>query len=124
MSTEAVPREETTTAPAARRVSSQESAALLSKFRTESTPAQAEIVDALKQQCPGFAVMRKLVLNFRSLLRVGKLAPVRLWMKRAQKTGIHALTRIVRTLQQDLSAVEAAFIEPWSKGPVEGHINR
>jgi hypothetical protein len=50
------------------------SAALLSKFRTDLTPAQAEIVDAFKQQCPGFAVMRKLVLNFRSLLRVASWA--------------------------------------------------
>jgi hypothetical protein len=41
--------------------------------------------------------MRKLVLNFRSLLRVGKLGALRRWMKRAQKTGIHALTRFVRT---------------------------
>jgi transposase len=68
--------------------------------------------------------MRKLVLNFRSLLRVGKLAALRRWMKRAKKTGIHALTRFVRTLQQDLRAVEAAVTEPWSNGPVEGHINR
>jgi hypothetical protein len=50
------------------------SAALLSKFRTDLTPAQAEIVDAFKQQCPGFAVMRKLVLNFRSLLLVASWA--------------------------------------------------
>jgi hypothetical protein len=100
------------------------SAVLLSKFRTDLTHAQAEIVDAFKQQCPDFAVMRKLVLNFRSLLRVGKLAALRRWMKRAQKTGIHALTRFVRTLQQDLRAVEAAVTEPWSNGPVEGHINR
>ena len=62
--------------------------------------------------------MRKLVLNFRSLLRVGKLAALRRWMKRAQKTGIHALTRFVRTLQPDLRAVEAAVTEPWSNGPV------
>jgi hypothetical protein len=55
---------------------------------------------------------------------VGKLAALRRWMKRAQKTGIHALTRFVRTLQQDLRAVEAAVTEPWSNGPVEGHINR
>jgi transposase len=71
----------------------------------------------------GFAVMLKLVLNFRSLLRVGKLAALRRWMKRAQKTGIYALTRFVRTLQQDLRAVEAAVTKPWSNGPVEGHIN-
>jgi transposase len=35
-----------------------------------------------------------------------------------------ALTRFVRTLQQDLRAVEAAVAEPWSNGLVEGHINR
>ena len=123
VSTEAAALEETPTALAPRQVSPQVSAALLSKFRTDLTPEQAEIVDAFKQQCPGFAVMRKLVLNFRSLLRMGKLAALRRWMKRAQKTGIHALTRFVRTLQQDLRAVEAAVTEPWSNGPVEGHIN-
>jgi hypothetical protein len=61
----------------------------LSKFRTDLTPEQAEIVDAFKQQCPGFAVMRELVLNFRAPLRMGKLAALRRWMKCAQKTGIH-----------------------------------
>jgi len=30
----------------------------------------------------------------------------------------------VRTLKQDLSAVEAAVSEPWSNGPVEGQLNR
>jgi hypothetical protein len=118
VSTEAAALEETRTALTFRQVSPQVSAALLSKFRTDLTPAQAEIEDAFKQQCPGFAVMRKLVLNFRSLLRGGKLAALRRWMKRAQKTGIHALTRFVRTLQQDLRAVEAAVTEPWSNGPV------
>jgi transposase len=124
VSTEAPALEEARTAPGHRQVSPQVAAALLSKFRTEFTSQQADIVDAFKQQCPGFAVMRKLVLNFRSLLRGGKLAALRRWMKRAQKTGIHALTRFVRTLQQDLGAVEAAITEPWSNGPVEGHINR
>ena len=32
--------------------------------------------------------------------------------------------RFVRTLRQDLSAVEGAVRERWSNGPVEGHINR
>jgi len=45
-------------------------------------------------------------------------------MERAQKTGIYALIRFVRTLNQDLGAVEAAVTEPWSNGPVEGQINR
>jgi hypothetical protein len=52
VSTEAAALEETRTALAPRQVSPQVSAALLSKFRTDLTPAQAEIVDAFKQQCP------------------------------------------------------------------------
>jgi transposase len=45
-------------------------------------------------------------------------------MERAENTGIYALQRFVRTLQQDLLAVEAAVQQPWSNGPVEGQINR
>ena len=82
------------------------------------------IVARQKQQCPGFAQMRELVLGFRTILRLGKLATLQRWMQRALKTGIHALQRFVRTLKQDLSAVEAAVTKPWSNGPVEGHINR
>ena len=118
---EATPLEETTS-PAARHISP--AAALLSKLRVDLTPPQADIVDTLKQQCPGFAVMRELVLGFRTILLVGKRATLHGWMERARKTGIHPLERFVRTLKQDLSAVEAAVTTPWSNGPVEGHINR
>jgi transposase len=55
--------------------------------------------------------MRKLVLSFRTILRVGKLATLHGWMERALKTGIHALQRFVRTLKQDMGAVEAAVSE-------------
>jgi hypothetical protein len=75
-------------------------AALLTKHRPELTTRQAEIVDTFKQQCPEFAVMRKLVLSFRSILRAGKLATLHLWIDRGQKTGIYALIRFVRTLHQ------------------------
>jgi transposase len=109
---------------AGRHISPQVAAALLSTIRAKLTPQQVEIVDTLKEHCPGFAVMRKLVLGFRTLLRVGRLATLNRWMVQALKTGIHALERFVRTLQQDRGAVEAAVTEPWSNGPVEGHINR
>jgi transposase len=99
-------------------------AALLSKVRVELTSQQAQIVDTLKRQCPGFAVMRKLVFSFRAILRGGKVTTLHPWMENARKTGIHSLVRFVRTLKQDLSAVEAAVSEPWSNGPVEGQLNR
>jgi len=37
---------------------------------------------------------------------------------------IHAMVRFVRTLKQDIEAVEAAVSQPWSNGSVEGQINR
>jgi len=51
-----------------------------------ATDVEAEIVDTLKQQCPGFAQMRELVLGFRTILRLGKLATLQRWMQRALKT--------------------------------------
>jgi transposase len=54
----------------------------------------------------------------------GKPATLHRWMEQARKTGIHSLVRFVRTLKQDLQAVESAVSTPWSNGPVEGHINR
>ena len=68
--------------------------------------------------------MRKLVLSFRTILRMGKVSTLHRWMEEARNTGIHALVRFVRTLKQDLKAVEAAVSHRWSNGPVEGHINR
>jgi hypothetical protein len=81
-------------------------------------------VHRFKQHCPGYAVMRKLVLSLRTILRTGKLATLHSWMERALKTGIHASQRFVRTLKQDMGAVEAAVAEQWSNGPIEGHVNR
>jgi len=68
--------------------------------------------------------MQQMVLGFRTILRVGKLTTLHRWMERARNTGIHALVRFVRTLKQDLRAVEAAVSQRWSNGPVEGQINR
>ena len=115
---------EPTISTGSRQLSPQVAAALLSKVRAELTSQQAQIVDTLKLQCPGFAVMRKLVFSFRAILRGGKVATLHRWMEEARKTGIHSLVRFVRTLKQDLSAVESAVSEPWSNGPVEGQLNR
>jgi transposase len=60
----------------------------------------------------------------KKILRGGKVTTLHRWMEQARKTGIHSLVHFVRTLKQDLSAVEAAVSEPWSNGPVEGQLNR
>ena len=91
----AVPQAEVTSQPGERQISPQVAAALLSKPRSELTPRQAEIVDILKEQCPGFAVMRKLTFAFRSILCRGKVQTLHHWMEEAGKTGIHSLGRFV-----------------------------
>ena len=45
-------------------------------------------------------------------------------MTRAHGSQIQPLQQFVKTLRRDLAAVEGAVTEPWSNGPVEGHINR
>jgi transposase len=107
-----------------RHLSPQIAAALLSQPRCLLSARQAQTVDALKEQCPGFTTMRRLVLSFRTILRVGKVATLHRWLARVHATNIHGLQRFVRTVRQDVHAVEGAVTEPWSNGPVEGHINR
>ena len=99
-------------------------AALLGRPRALLSERQAETVDALKDHCPGFTTMRRLVLSFGTILRVGSLATLHQWMARAAATDIDAMQRFVRKLRHDLGAVEGAVAERWSNGPVEGHINR
>lgn len=110
--------------PPVRHLSPATAAALISRPRALLTARQAATVDVLKAQCPGVLVMRRLVLSFRTILRHGKVATLHRWMTQAHNSQIRALQRFVRTLRRDLAAVEGAVTEPWSNGPVEGHINR
>jgi transposase len=111
-----VPQADVTSQSAERQISPQVAATPLSKPRPELTARQAEIVDVLKKQCPGFAVMRKLTFGFRSILCRGKVVTLHRWLEEAGTTGIHSLERFVRTVKQDLSAVESAVRESWSNG--------
>jgi transposase len=77
-----------TTSTGSRQLSPQVAVALLGKIRAELTSKQAQIVDTLKRQCPGFAVMRKLAFGFRAILRGGKVTTLHRWMEDARKTGI------------------------------------
>jgi transposase len=81
-------------------------------------------VDALKQVCPDFALMRSLVMSFRGILRSSKPQTLDRWMERTLASGIHSMKQFVKNLHCDLDAVKNAVREPFSNGPAEGHINR
>jgi transposase len=110
--------------PISRHISPQIAAALLGKPRRELTQRQSEIVDIFKQDCPGFAAMRTFTLSFRSILQNGNVASMTRWMNRANESGLDCLQQFARRLKQDWAAVEAAILQKWSNGPVEGQINR
>jgi hypothetical protein len=109
---------------AARHISSRVAAALLVKPCPFLTPAQAQKVDTLKIACPNFALMRGLVMEFRGILRGGKSETLDCWIQKADGSGIYSLKRFAKTLRRDWAAVRSALQEPFSNGPVEGHINR
>ena len=125
------------TDPAQRQISPHIAATLLTIPRPDLTAGDAQIVDALKVGCPGYAVMRSLMMGFRALLKQSPPAPgttarqsprtvsaLHRWMARARATGIALIQNFESRLQGDILAVEAAVTEPWSDGPVEGQVNR
>jgi transposase len=116
-----------------RQISPQIAAALLTKSRLQLTCRQAEIVDALKSECPGYASMRSLMLGFRSLMRKPKkgssetfrtVSRLHRWIEQADTSGIVLIQNFAGRLRQDILAVEAAVTEQWSNGVVEGQVNR
>ena len=84
---------------------------------------QSKILEFLKRT-PEIGRMRQLVLSFRSILCHGKVSSLRRWVRQANGAGTGPISRFVRQLKKDWSAVENAVKQVWSNGPTEGHINR
>ena len=78
----------------------------------------------LKQEVPGFALIRRLAIRFQSLLRHRDEKKLEPWLTDAKGCGIPAVMNFARTLMVDIQAVRNAVIEPWSNGQTEGQINR
>jgi transposase len=108
---------------AMRHISPQEAAMLLGKPKPMLNQRQSNIVVFLKRT-PDFARMRRLLLSFRSILCRGKVSSLRRWARQAKNAGMAAISRFVRRLKKDWSAVENGVRQAWSNGPTEGHVNR
>jgi transposase len=66
----------------------------------------------------------RLTQGFLVLVRERRGTDLEAWMAEATSSGIDALARFARGLQDDLAAVTAGLTLPWSNGPVEGQITR
>jgi transposase len=58
------------------------------------------------------------------MVRERRGADLEAWMAETMHSGIEALARFARGLQEDLAAVIAGLTLDWSNGPVEGQITR
>ena len=94
------------------------------KPRGQLTPAQAAKVAALKDASPDFVIMRGLAMRFRGILRSKNVKGLETWLNDAQRSGLFAIQRFVRTLRRDIEAVKNGVTETWSNGQTEGQINR
>ena len=106
------------------RISPVVAAAICMKPRPLLTERQVGMLAVLKDEVPGFAVIRRLAIRFQSLLRRRDEKKLEPWLTDAKGCGIPAVMNFARTLMVDIQAVRNAMIEPWSNGQTEGQINR
>jgi hypothetical protein len=106
------------------RISPVVAAAICMKPRPLLTERQVGMLAVLKQEVPGFAVIRRLAIRFQSLLRHRDEKKLEPWLTDAKGCGIPAVMNFARALMVDIQAVRNAVIEPWSNGQTEGQINR
>jgi len=81
-------------------------------------------VDQLCQLDAAIARAHGLSEAFLALVRERRGADLKAWMAEAISSGIAALSRFARGLQDDLSAVTAGLTLGWSNGVTEGHLPR
>ena len=106
------------------RISPVVAAAICMKPRPLLTERQVGMLAVLKDDVPGFAVIRRLAIRFQSLLRHRDEKKLEPWLADAKACGISAVANFARTLMVDIHAVRNAVVEPWSNGQTEGQINR
>jgi transposase len=81
-------------------------------------------LDQLCQIDAGIARAHGLSHAFLAMVRERRGEDLHAWMAEAMDSGIEALARFARGLQDDLSAITAGLTLGWSNGPVEGQVTR
>jgi transposase len=81
-------------------------------------------LDQLCQMDAGIARAHALSRAFLAMVRERRAEYLEAWMTEAMDSGIDALTRFARGLQEDVVAVKAGLTLEWSNGVTEGQIHR
>jgi transposase len=65
-----------------------------------------------------------LAQDFASLIRQRQPTQLEPWLIRAATSALPPFRRLAKGLRADMAAVQAAVTLPWSRGAIEGQINR
>ncbi|WP_405097919.1 ISL3 family transposase [Micromonospora sp. NBC_01412] len=85
---------------------------------------RVNLADA-RSRCPDLDTVADLARGFTALVRHhGTGQHLDAWIERARHAGHPELRGFATGLINDRDAVAAGLTQPWSSGPVEGHINR
>lgn len=103
--------------------SKQIAAWILQRVIKRSTDEQAFLEHLMQTDTLRNAI--RLAEQFAHLMRERQIAALPAWMTQVRNAANQPeLQRFTKGLREDLAAVGAAIVLPWSNGPVEGQINR
>jgi transposase len=105
--------------PSARAVSF----AMVGPAATRSAEAQTYL-DQLCAMDASMARAHGLSQAFLAMVRERRGSDLETWIAETMQSGIDALARFARGLQEDLAAVTAGLTLEWSNGATEGHVHR
>lgn len=99
-------------------------AKIVSTYRKKLTDEEERYMETLFSVYPEARKARKLMMDFRAMMRHKKGEKLYSWIERARKSGIEKMEGFARSLQSDYLAVEAGIYLDYSNGQVEGQVNR
>jgi transposase len=101
-----------------------EAVSLLLRLRATLTPDEELTRTRICQAHPDITRTDVLLLAFKQVFRERDPQALAAWLHEADHCGVPELRTFAIKLRQDLPAVQAAVVSPFSQGPVEGHIHR
>lgn len=90
----------------------------------DAASAQARTLQTHARSVPALAAAVTLAEEFFTMVRDRTVSALDEWLERARRSGLAAFRRFAAGLRLDQAAVQGGLEEPWSNGPVEGHVNR
>jgi transposase len=92
--------------------------------REHRKPAEQARLDAIRARSDELASALDLADEFAALIRKQSRGTLSDWLTRGEASTCPELRRFAEGIRRDEAAVLTAVTEPWSNGPVEGHVNR